>query len=81
MIKSILKLDNIVVLTKEQQRKVVGSLQTWCKRRSLNVEDNRPGAPAPEAGFENEYGCWVYSGMSWNSHPNCPPGSSCYLYG
>lgn len=78
MVKKIFELDNIIILTKEQQKSVNGSLRTWCQPRSLNVEDIRPGAGAPEIGFQNEYGCWVYSGMPWNAHPGCPPGSSCY---
>lgn len=64
-------------LSKEELKTINGgmNIQYWCKRRSENFIDLRPGAPKSDAdkGFLNDNGCWVYPGMPWNAHPSYPP--------
>lgn len=78
MLKSILELNGVDSLSKEQQKSINGGLVTWCRRRSTNVTQN---GVQQEEGWQNENGCWIYPGMNWNSHPNCPPGSTCHTLG
>lgn len=66
MKKSILRIEGVNQLSKERLKMLLGGYKTWCRRRSDNFEDVRRG-------YVNENGCWIYPGMPWNAHPNCPP--------
>jgi hypothetical protein len=78
---SILNLEGVKVLSKNDQKNINGGFKTWCARRSLNVDDTRPGSTGnadTAAGYQSVSGCWIYPGMSPYSTIDCPPGSICY---
>lgn len=83
MTKSILNLEGVKLLSRNEQKNVNGGLNTWCARRSSNVIDLRPGnttAADTAAGYQNSSGCWIYPGMDGSSTPDCPPGTLCYYW-
>ncbi|TDP57415.1 hypothetical protein BC748_2935 [Flavobacterium dankookense] len=61
MIEKILDLKGIAVLSKEEQKSVNGGFRTWCAKRHGNIVDLRKGGQEVEVGWQNEYGCWIYS--------------------
>ena len=72
-----LNLENVNILSKEEQKNVNGSMKFgWCdKLHSDKFEDRRAGGQ-PSAGataFQNSNGCWIYPGMPWDAHPSRPP--------
>lgn len=79
MKKTILSLEGVVILSRNEQNNVKGQMKWWCGRQSENLTDIRTGIEQPfEPGYQNAYGCWIYPGMEPLSHPGCGPKNAMY---